>query len=203
MGIVIADEIEGEALATLVLNKLRGSFNTLAIKAPGFGDRRKEMLEDIAAVTGTTVISEEIGDPLGGVFGQICQEQALGLDLKDSIRKVSETTYSSELKLFATAIAIQFQSGGNLADLMDRLAAVIRARMRLNQRIRVITAQTQFSKRVLIALPVLLFVTLNIINPQYMQPFYVTAAGKYMLATGGASFLFGIWIMNRISIIRS
>ncbi len=59
--VIIADEVEGDALATLVVNKLRGIFNTLAIKAPGFGDRKKEMLEDIAIVTGGQVISEEIG----------------------------------------------------------------------------------------------------------------------------------------------
>ncbi len=59
--VIIADEIEGEALATLVVNKLRGTFSTLAVKAPGFGDRRKEMLEDIATVTGGQVISEELG----------------------------------------------------------------------------------------------------------------------------------------------
>ncbi len=59
--VIIADEIEGDALATLVVNKLRGTFNALAIKAPGFGDRRKEMLQDIAVLTGGTLISEEIG----------------------------------------------------------------------------------------------------------------------------------------------
>ncbi|MBU0476468.1 chaperonin GroEL, partial [Patescibacteria group bacterium] len=59
--VIIADEIEGDALATLVVNKLRGVFNTLAIKAPGFGDRRKETLQDIATVTGAQVISEEVG----------------------------------------------------------------------------------------------------------------------------------------------
>ena len=59
--IIIADDIDGDALATLVVNKLRGIFNTLAVKAPGFGDRKKEMLEDIATVTGAQVISEEVG----------------------------------------------------------------------------------------------------------------------------------------------
>src|SRR3990172_276384 len=59
--VIVADEIEGEALATLVVNKLRGTFNVLAVKAPGFGDRRKEMLDDIATLTGGAVISEDTG----------------------------------------------------------------------------------------------------------------------------------------------
>jgi chaperonin GroEL len=59
--VIIADDVEGEALGTLILNKLKGVFNTLAIKAPAFGDKRKEMLEDIAVLTGATVISEDQG----------------------------------------------------------------------------------------------------------------------------------------------
>ncbi|MEK7060889.1 MAG: chaperonin GroEL, partial [Patescibacteria group bacterium] len=70
--VIIADEIEGEALATLVVNKLRGTFNTLAIKAPGFGDRRKEMLEDIAILTGGTVISEDTGRKFDSVTIEDC-----------------------------------------------------------------------------------------------------------------------------------
>ena len=70
--VIIADEVEGEALATLVVNKLRGVFNALVVKAPGFGDRRKEMLEDIAILTGGTVISEELGKKLENVEVEDC-----------------------------------------------------------------------------------------------------------------------------------
>ncbi|MCD6471066.1 chaperonin GroEL [bacterium] len=65
--VVIADDIEGEALATFVVNKLRGVFNTLAVKAPGFGDRKKEILQDIAILTGGKVISEDVGLKLENV----------------------------------------------------------------------------------------------------------------------------------------
>jgi chaperonin GroEL len=65
--VIVADDVEGEALTTLVLNKLRGTFHALAVKAPGFGDRRKEMLQDIAVVTGATFITEDIGRKLDSV----------------------------------------------------------------------------------------------------------------------------------------
>lgn len=105
---IIADDIDGEALAALVLNKLKGTFNSLAIKAPGFGDRRKEMLQDIAALTGATVVSDDTGRKLDSVTLEDCGRADKIWADKDSARiiggKGDKTAVSARIKQIRMAI---------------------------------------------------------------------------------------------------
>ena len=90
--VILAEDIDGEALATLVLNKLRGMLNVLAVKAPGFGDRRKAMLQDIAVLTGATVISEETGRKLESATIADLGTAAKVTSTKDDTTVIAEET---------------------------------------------------------------------------------------------------------------
>ena len=148
------------------------------------------------------LVAEEMTPPVSDIFARLCQEQSLGISLEDSLRSVAASTSSSDLKLFATSVGIQVRTGGNLADMMDRLAAVIRERIRLSQRVRVISAQTQFSKRILLVLPLLMLLALSILNPAHMAPLFENTLGHYMLLAGGVAMLLGWWTMNQMAKLR-
>ena len=123
--VIIADEIEGEALATLVVNKLRGTFNTLAIKAPGFGDRRKEMLEDIAILTGGTVISEDTGIKFENVTIEMCGRADKVWADKENARIIGGKGNKKELDARITQIRRTIESTTSEFDkekLAERLA---------------------------------------------------------------------------------
>jgi tight adherence protein B len=148
------------------------------------------------------MIAQEIPPPIGKVFADICQQQDLGVGLDFALRKAADDYASPDLKLFATSIIIQLHSGGNLADMMERLAEVVRDRMRLARRVRVLLAQSQLSKYILLALPFVMFLILNLLSPEFMKPLYTTPLGHRLLLIAAGGLLIGAWVMNRLSIIR-
>ncbi|MBP9855876.1 MAG: chaperonin GroEL [Candidatus Pacebacteria bacterium] len=118
--VIIAEDVEGEALTTLVLNKIRGVFNTLAIKAPGFGDKRKEMLQDLAIVTGGTVITEELGLKLETTeVAQLGRARRV-ISSKDNTVIVGGKGKKSEITERVKALKQQIESASNKYD-KDRL----------------------------------------------------------------------------------
>lgn len=123
--VIVSEDVDGEALATLVVNKLRGIFNTLAVKAPGFGDRRKEMLQDIAVVTGATLITEDLGRKLESVELNDLGSARKVISTKDTTTFVDGKGEKDQIVARAASIKKQLENTDSQFDrekLQERLA---------------------------------------------------------------------------------
>jgi tight adherence protein B len=127
------------------------------------------------------IVAKEVPDPLGSEFGMIADESAYGRDISESLKDLAERMDMQDLRFLAVAVTIQAQSGGNLAEILDGLAKVIRARFRLFRRVRAITAEAKWSGMFLSAFPLVVLGVIQITKPDYFDtvkdtPAFVPAA---------------------------
>lgn len=113
------------------------------------------------------IVAQEVADPLGTEFGIIADEFSYGMDITDSLNKMAETIDMQDLRFLAVAVSIQQKSGGNLAEILEGLAKVIRARFKLFRRVKAITAEAKWSGMFLSAFPILALIGINVAQPTY------------------------------------
>ena len=122
-----------------------------------------------------SIVAKEIPDPLGTEFGVIADEAAYGRDISDSLKSLAERMDLQDLRFLAVAVAIQQQSGGNLAEVLDGLAKVIRARFKLFRRVKAITAEAKWSGMFLSGFPIGAMVVIQVLKPDYYDEVKETA----------------------------
>jgi tight adherence protein B len=122
------------------------------------------------------IVSKEVPDPLGTEFGVIADEAAYGRDVTESLKAFAERMDNQDLRFLAVAVTIQQQSGGNLAEILEGLSRVVRARFKLFRRVKAITAEAKFSGMFLSGFPILALVGINVIQPNYYDEVMGTPA---------------------------
>jgi tight adherence protein B len=126
--------------------------------------------------TAIGIVAKEIPDPLGSEFGVISDEAAYGRDVAESLKAFAERMDSQDLRFLAVAVSIQQQSGGNLAEILEGLSKVVRARFKLFRRVRAITAEAKWSGMFLSGFPIVALIMINVVQPDYYDEVKGTSA---------------------------
>jgi tight adherence protein B len=140
----------------------------------------------------------EFSDPLGGELRRAFEEQNLGQPLEIVLRKLSERVPSMDVQFFVSAVLMQKRTGGNLAEVLDKLAQLIRERFKLRARIKAASAQGIMSGRILSAIPAIVAGIMSVINPQYSRFFVDDPVGRQMLAATVGMQILGYLIIRKI-----
>lgn len=144
------------------------------------------------------MVAEEMGDPLGPEFRRTSDELNYGLAFREALLNLVHRFPVNDLHILVTAILIQKETGGNLAELLDKIAGVLRARVHLQQKVQVHSAQGRISAGILVAMPFVLFVVLNLIQPGYTQPLFESDLGKKLVYGALASMVVGVFVIRRV-----
>jgi tight adherence protein B len=152
--------------------------------------------------TAVQLVGQEIANPVGELFKMAYDQQQLGLRISDSLSNLNGRVASLDLRFFTTVISIHSEIGGNLSEILDKLAVTIRERLRIRRQVQVYTAQGRMSGYVLGALPIIAFVAFNILNPSYESALITEPMGLYILATAATLQLIGLLIIKNIIKIK-
>jgi len=148
------------------------------------------------------LVAQEMPDPIATEFSKVFEEQNLGIPLRQALVGMTDRVDILDVKFFITAILIQRETGGNLAEIIDKIAYVIRERFRVQGQLKIFTAQARLSGLILAFLPIGVAVIIGIMNPEYLKPLWFEKTGKMMIAVAVTMQILGMLAIRKIIRIK-
>ena len=148
------------------------------------------------------IVADESPDPVAQEFRVLFEENRLGLDMKEALKKLAGRVDSTELRLFVTAVILQRETGGNLAEILERAAAIIRDRFRILGDIRTLTAQARLSGFILTVLPIVMAALIYFVAPEYLKGLVVDPIGRVLIVAAVSLQVIGFLVIRRIINIK-
>lgn len=152
--------------------------------------------------TGLQMMSEELSPPLSLEFRRCYDQHSLGQPIEDGLRETAVRLESADFAFFATAVVIQRQSGGDMAEVLNNISNMVRQRLRLQQSVKAKTAEGRFTGYIMLAFPVVMFVITWLLSPERGNVLLHTSEGHWLLGTAAGLQLFGLFLIRRITTVR-
>ena len=152
--------------------------------------------------SGINLVAEEMAEPISKEFQRCYESQNLGVALEDALEDMSERVPNLDLRFFVTAVILQRQTGGDLAEILDKIGALIRERFKIWGQIQALTGEGRLSGVVLLAMPPALFVVMYYLNPEYCMALFNDPMGQKMLAGAIVMQIVGALVIKKIITIK-
>ncbi len=151
-----------------------------------------------AFTTALEMITNEIPEPVAGEFRKLFEEQKFGMPVRDALMNLADRIPLVDVKFFVTAVMLQRETGGNLAEILDNLSYMIRERFKILRQVKVYTAQGRLTMLLLMMLPPLIIVVMLIMNPDFIRPLFTDPIGHALVAAGITLQTVGYFVIRKI-----
>jgi len=151
-----------------------------------------------AFTTALEMISSEVAEPVCSEFRKLYEEQKFGMPVRDALLNLTERIPLVDVKFFVTAVMLQRETGGNLAEILDNLSYVIRERFKIQRQVRVYTAQGRLTMGLLMGMPPVIVMTMLVLNPAFIRPLFSDPIGHTLLVAGITLQTVGYFVIRKI-----
>jgi tight adherence protein B len=186
-----------------ILWRRRGRFKKFAKQLPDAMELIARALRSgHSLASGLHVIVEEMPEPISKEFGMAYEEQNLGVPIEDALKSMLDRMPNMDLKLFVTAVVIQRQAGGNMAEILDKIGYLIRERFKILGQVQALTGEGRISGVVLMGLPIALFLAVYHLNAEYVMLLFTDALGRKMILVAVVLQILGAVCIKKIVNIK-